>query len=1301
MPQLSPYFTCSRAYLIGVQNYLHLPTLSTPIKDVEDLSVCLLEHEFSPENISVSRDSTKTAIENLVAKMLQETGPRDRVICYFAGHGIAREESDEPGGFLIPVDAERNNPKSFIEMRWLLQQLAALKCKHLLLILDCCFAGAIRRAEPYRTLAFDLTKKLYREKFDRYVDDGSIVRQVLTSSSNEEALDKLLNIGARDGGGTNSPFADILLNLLKGNIQTPHHFEDGIITTTRMYDHIDQALDKFREEHQLKKMQSPYYFPLRQNIRGQFIFLLPQKGETVITSLPHREIKNPYKGLSSFETKDSHLFFGRKSAVAELKALYSLKKVILISGASGVGKSSLIQAGFIPAIHIETFTIRPGNIRGTKDYLETCAVKIKTAKGEFLLFADQFEEMVTICTETEKTAIHKFILANLANPLCKVIISIRSDFESQLKDNELIRLTQNSRFVVPPFSRDEIEDIIVQPAYQAVIQIESDENTEEENDKFINKIVDEVMQSPGSLPLLSFALQEWYIQSVKEGDNEWALKECYYKGIGGVSGALSTIIEKFSDNLKTDLEMECLKKLLLRMVSVKDGQPARKKVYAYELQFDSKEQTAVIQNLLNKLIELRIISTNPPNGNRQQKTYYEPVHDSLLTSWGQLWQWINMAGLLRMSAYQQLAVDTKEWKGTSKNRSNILWGERQELQTIRREFEDQDWADNWRSKIFPSLTYGKYPALIESEHHMFNTDESAFIRRSIRRMYKKKSLFNNIALLIPLLMTIVILSLVRTLSKERGSRAYALTTMAEDVKGTDNMQALRIMQKAFDLTTPDSIMHRKMEQIWKRRGFNPFYTGPYLTAAISFKHDISPSGKHVIFTGSDTMAVFEFSSQRVINKLEELGTGWGDIYFNPANDSILIVSDNSNRLTLWNFITDTIIFQKTFPHEFIRVTVIDNNILIDSGQEIIWMRLPSLQARSYFRPRNWKSNATIDIAGFPGKDKLYYLTSEWLHIVSWDSDKKDSIRSEEGLISAKVSNTHILLKSKKSISLYHLNGKFITTLYAGKTDDVIAAFSPDGQHILLEGENSFTTFKASFWNTDGMCINDYNYPSAKFSATGKYIMLLKWKKEDNHYVQFKQLEKLNGAVVDSSNGLLLSDNDQYLVTIPQLKVTDLKTGNITTIKINHGITADSIKENRGLTSAVYAGISQNIYTPLDVVYAGTLLLTATKDSKYLIIEQHYKDSILENKMNMRKLNIYNFSTKKQLELLEGPETGNYSYIPGSQLFFYNYSDLFQYWDLNYLSNFTHNSKFKNAHDIHNYLDTSRLFPPLESKYEKF
>src|SRR5438552_2713023 len=59
---------------------------------------------------------------------------------------------------------------------------------------------------------------------------------------------------------------------------------------------------------------------------------------------------SPYRGLDRFEDRDTALFFGRDQLIKSLLAQLSATNVLLVLGASGSGKSSVVRAGVLPRL---------------------------------------------------------------------------------------------------------------------------------------------------------------------------------------------------------------------------------------------------------------------------------------------------------------------------------------------------------------------------------------------------------------------------------------------------------------------------------------------------------------------------------------------------------------------------------------------------------------------------------------------------------------------------------------------------------------------------------------------------------------------------------------------------------------------------------------------------------------------------------------------------------------------------------------------------------------------------------------
>src|SRR6516165_5613668 len=73
---------------------------------------------------------------------------------------------------------------------------------------------------------------------------------------------------------------------------------------------------------------------------------------------------SPYRGLAAFGERDAALFFGREAATVQVLERMSRHLagagLLVVSGASGAGKSSLLRAGVLPRVRAGGLAVAPG-----------------------------------------------------------------------------------------------------------------------------------------------------------------------------------------------------------------------------------------------------------------------------------------------------------------------------------------------------------------------------------------------------------------------------------------------------------------------------------------------------------------------------------------------------------------------------------------------------------------------------------------------------------------------------------------------------------------------------------------------------------------------------------------------------------------------------------------------------------------------------------------------------------------------------------------------------------------------------
>ncbi len=700
-------FTTSHAFIVGINDYQHLTPLSTAVNDARVIAERLSDqHGFTvhPPLLNATHQSLRKLLTEDIPKLV---GKDDRVLFYFAGHGIALDGEEGPNGYLVAADTRAGQEETLIPMQVLHDALTKLPCRHGLLILDCCFSGAFKWSSGFRDVIFDLPKVIYEERFWRYCKDPAW--QVITSSAHDQkAVDIITNqsLGLREeGGGNHSPFAASLLEALAGAGDViPAGKGDGVMTATEIYSYLRDSVETQTNEN--AKRQSPSIFNLKRHDKGEFIFLTPNHR----FNLPPTPDRNPFMGLSSYNEEDASLFFGRDRVVTTLLEKIQKNSFTVVSGASGTGKSSVIKAGVIPQLRKAGRTILP-IIRPGKEPMQTIATELPDIEQQLkndapVLVIDQYEELITQCLNQEERLAFEQQIAQWLQQYTEldIILSIRADFEPQFESEVLAQWWTKGRYVVPAFSLDEIREVITRPAAQAVLFYEPED--------LVEQISEEVSQAPGALPLLSFTLSELYHAYLKSGRGDRALAQEDYVKLGGVIGALRTRADAEYESL-SPAEQNSMRKLMLRMVSAEGGELAGKRIFIEELQFSNAAETTRLRNIANQLVDARLLLKGT---DRQGRTYIEPAHDALVRAWARLWEWIKAVGESKISLHYKLGQATSEYASLQaaapKKARNLLWNNNPSLDLLKVELLNKD--------------------------HSFNKQEENFVRSSLRRRSVRK-----------------------------------------------------------------------------------------------------------------------------------------------------------------------------------------------------------------------------------------------------------------------------------------------------------------------------------------------------------------------------------------------------------------------------------------------------------------------------------------------------------------------------------------------------------------------------------
>ena len=693
------HFSRHHAFIIGIDAYEKVSPLKTAVNDARELAQVLAakQHfDVHPPLVNARGDVMRT--------LLRETMPRlvaadDRVLFYFAGHGIAADGDDGPAGYLVPADADPMDLKTLVPMTELQDALQALPCRHLLLILDCCFSGAFQWASRMRAIGSLMPKRIYKERFDRFVLDPAW--QVITSAAyDQKAMDVLQGRATGDrgfartaAGEAHSPFALALFDALAGDADFRTGREgDGVITATEVYAYVRDRVEPATLDVGQNKRQTPGFFPLRKHDKGEFVFLHPKHR----LNLPRNAERSPYKGLQSFDESDKELFYGRDRAIRELQTRCDAVRLLVVSGASGTGKSSVVKAGLLPLLREAGYRILPVMRPGVHPLaaLEQALTGAEAGSPKAVLLIDQFEEVITRCTDENERKAFMARLRQVVDDearIHRVIITVRSDFEPQVSAGDLKADWNAGRCTVPPFSLEELQEVIVMPTMQEVLIFDPPE--------LVDEIVGDVVQSPGALSLLAYALSELYEAYRASGRRDRALRKTDYERLGGVMGALRSKADSVFQTLEP-AQQETMRKIMLRMVSV-EGDLAGRRVPMADLDYATDEGPRA-HTVIERLVEARLIV--------KEQDSIEPAHDALVRAWKTLHEWIHAVGRDTLILGQRMGPDADQYARTGDSR--LLWSKNPNLAVAARALKDPQ--------------------------HAFNAKEAVFIRKSVTRNRRRK-----------------------------------------------------------------------------------------------------------------------------------------------------------------------------------------------------------------------------------------------------------------------------------------------------------------------------------------------------------------------------------------------------------------------------------------------------------------------------------------------------------------------------------------------------------------------------------
>jgi WD40 repeat protein len=460
----------------------------------------------------------------------------------------------------------------------------------------------------------------------------------------------------------------------------------------------------------------------------------------------------PYRGLLPYEQAHETVFFGRERLVATLAGVLVQAGLAMVTGASGAGKTSLLQAGLVPALARgvqvpgSSSWSRISMTPGTRPLTELSAQLAQLGDHDpavirksladaprdahllvsdivratrLVLIVDQFEQVFAAPDEEGALERDAFIEAVCAaatrpagsrgEPPALVVLAVRGDYWDRCSGfPALVRAMQDGQIVVGPLADADLRRVITGPAEASGLAVEPD---------LVEGILADLRSAAGGgsagaaglLPLLSQAMALTWER--RNGDR---LTRQDYEDAGnraGIARAVEVTAETAYRGL-TEGQQAIAREVFRRMTAMgPDRRPIRRAATGRDLRSEQpKSQWPEAEAVLEAFARGRLLVLDADRA--------EIAHDVLLQAWPRLRGWLE-EDETSMILYGQLAEDTARWRASGDDRALLYRG----VQLAATRQAARVWAAD------PA----RYPALTASENAFLQASGRAMARGRWRR----------------------------------------------------------------------------------------------------------------------------------------------------------------------------------------------------------------------------------------------------------------------------------------------------------------------------------------------------------------------------------------------------------------------------------------------------------------------------------------------------------------------------------------------------------------------------------------
>lgn len=242
----------SYAVIVGISDYPHLVKLPGAVPDARAVADALGQHGFEV-TLLLNREATRDRITGeLGDRLYPRLKPEDRVLIYFAGHGVTVGRGESAMGYLMPWEGDNERRMATgIAMSELQRIFSLYPAKHVMFVADACYSGLAlsTRSTGLPTTLSDYLRQVTRKR----------VRLALTAGAADQEAHEWQGQGL---------FTYFFVEALRGQGDSNG---DGILTSSELYAFLEPNV----AQTALANWQARQNPQLGRSGEGEFVFLVP------------------------------------------------------------------------------------------------------------------------------------------------------------------------------------------------------------------------------------------------------------------------------------------------------------------------------------------------------------------------------------------------------------------------------------------------------------------------------------------------------------------------------------------------------------------------------------------------------------------------------------------------------------------------------------------------------------------------------------------------------------------------------------------------------------------------------------------------------------------------------------------------------------------------------------------------------------------------------------------------------------------------------------------------------------------